>query len=127
MEENFNVNKKMFGKKLREARINNNLTQSELAEKIGISQNFLGDIERGIKLPSLSKLVLIANTLKVSLDFLFADSLDNIWIYVKFLDTFFENFFIFMRPLSSLYYILNLYWYKWYTELLTSLFTPIQI
>lgn len=49
------------------------------------------------------------------------------WIYVKFLDTFFENFFIFMRPLSSLYYILNLYWYKWYTELLTSLFTPIQI
>ena len=34
------------------------------------------------------------------------------WIYVKFLDTFFENFFIFMRPLSSLYYILNLYWYK---------------
>ena len=72
MEENFNVNKKMFGKKLREARINNNLTQSELAEKIGISQNFLGDIERGIKL------VLIANTLKVSLDFLFADSLNNI-------------------------------------------------
>jgi len=43
------------------------------------------------------------------------------WIYVKFLDTFFENFFIFMRPLSSLYYILNLYWYKWYTELLTFL------
>lgn len=33
LEENFNVNKKMFGKKLREARINNNLTQSELAEK----------------------------------------------------------------------------------------------
>lgn len=37
---------------------------------------------------------------------------ERIWIYVKFLDTFFENFFIFMRPLSSLYYILNLYWYK---------------
>ena len=49
------------------------------------------------------------------------------WIYVKFLDTFFENFFIFMSPLSSLYYILNLYWYKWYTELLTSPFTPIRI
>ncbi len=78
MEESFNINKKLFGKKLREARTNCNLTQGELAEKIGISQNFLGDIERGIKLPSLSKLVLIANTLKVSLDFLFADSLDNI-------------------------------------------------
>ena len=49
------------------------------------------------------------------------------WIYVKFLDTFFENFFIYMRPLSLLHYILNLYWYKWYTELLMSPFTPIQI
>lgn len=53
-------------------------TQFELAEEIGVSQNFLGDIERGIKLPSLSKLILLSNTLKVSLDTLFADSLDNI-------------------------------------------------
>ena len=78
VEENFNINKKSFGKKIKEARSSRNLTQGELAEKIGISQNFLGDIERGIKLPSLSKLILISNTLKVSLDFLFSDSLDNI-------------------------------------------------
>ena len=39
-----------------------------------------------------------------------------LWIYVKFLDTFFENFFIYMRPLSFLYDILNLHWYKWYTS-----------
>ena len=37
----------------------------------------------------------------------------------------FEYFFIYMRPLSLLDYILKLYWYKWYTELLTSPFTPI--
>lgn len=72
------INKKLFGKKIKDARTNLDLTQFQLAEKIGVSQNFLGDIERGIKLPSLSKLILLSNTLKVSLDFLFADSLDNI-------------------------------------------------
>lgn len=75
--ENKVINKKMFGKKVKESRIKIDMTQFELAEKIGVSQNFLGDIERGIKLPSLSKLILLSNTLKVSLDYLFADSLDN--------------------------------------------------
>ena len=72
------INKKLFGKKVKDARTKMDLTQFELAEEIGVSQNFLGDIERGIKLPSLSKLILLSNTLKVSLDFLFADSLDNV-------------------------------------------------
>lgn len=71
------INKKLFGKRVKEARENMSLTQSVLAEKLGVSQNFLGDIERGIKLPSVSKLIQISNTLKVSLDTLFADSLDN--------------------------------------------------
>lgn len=72
------INKKLFGKKIKDARLKMELTQFELAEKIGVSQNFLGDIEIGIKLPSLPKLILLSNTLKVSLDFLFSDSLDNI-------------------------------------------------
>ena len=78
MEDFCNINKKLFGKRLKESRTKNNMTQYELAEKIGVSQNFLGDIERGIKLPSLSKIILMANTLKVSLDYLFADSLDTL-------------------------------------------------
>ena len=73
-----NINKNSFGKRLREYRNELGLTQSELAEKINVSQNFLGDLERGVKLPSLEKLILLANTLKVSLDYLFADSLDNV-------------------------------------------------
>lgn len=77
MEKNI-INKKLFGKKIKDARLKMDLTQFELAEEIGVSQNFLGDIERGIKLPSLSKLIVLSNTLKVSLDFLFSDSLDNI-------------------------------------------------
>ena len=71
------INKISFGKKIRNARTNMGLTQFELAEKINTSPNFLGDIERGIKLPSLNKLILLANTLKLSLDSLFTDSLNN--------------------------------------------------
>lgn len=72
------INKKQFGKKIKEAREKLNLTQFELAEKIGVSQNFLGDIERGIKLPSLGKLIQLSNVLKLSLDSMFSDSLDNV-------------------------------------------------
>ncbi len=72
------INQKAFGNKVKTAREKMNLTQFELAEKIGVSQNFLGDIERGIKLPSLNKLIILSNTLKVSLDSMFSDSLDNI-------------------------------------------------
>lgn len=72
------LKKKAFGKKIKKARVKNNLTQFELAEKLGLSQNFVGDIERGIKLPSLPKLIELCNTLKLSLDYLFSESLDNI-------------------------------------------------
>lgn len=71
------INKKAFGKKIKIARENLGLTQFELAEEIEVSPNFLGDIERGIKLPSLNKLILLSNTLKLSLDSMFAESLDN--------------------------------------------------
>ncbi len=72
------INKKLFGKKIKEARDRLGFTQFELAEKIGVSQNFLGDIERGIKLPSLNTLIQLSNILKLSLDSMFSDSLNNI-------------------------------------------------
>ena len=72
------INKKSFGMKIKAGREKLNLTQFELAEKIDVSPNFLGDIERGIKLPSLKTLILLSNTLKLSLDSMFSDSLNNI-------------------------------------------------
>lgn len=72
------VNKILFGKRLKDAREKLKLTQFELAELVGISQNFLGDIERGIKLPSIETLIKLSNTLKISLDSMFMDSLNNI-------------------------------------------------
>ena len=71
------INKLIFGKKIKAKRERLNLTQYALADTIGVSQNFLGDIERGKKLPSLETLIKLSNTLKISLDSLFAESLDN--------------------------------------------------
>lgn len=72
------IDQKSFGKKIKDARKKMDFTQFELAEKINVSQNFLGDIERGLKLPSLPKLILLSNTLKLSLDSMFLDSLNNV-------------------------------------------------
>lgn len=71
------INTIAFGKKIREARKKFGYTQLELSEILKISPNFLGDIERGKKLPSLNKTIVIANELKLNLEYLFFESLDN--------------------------------------------------
>ena len=47
------------------------LTQAELAEKTGLSDNFIGLIERGVKHPTLETLNKIAEALQVQLSELF--------------------------------------------------------
>lgn len=49
------------------------LTQAQLAEKVGLSDNFVGLIERGIGHPTLEKLDQIARTLKVPIKELFME------------------------------------------------------
>ena len=66
-----------LGSHVRRARKAAGMTQYELAERLGISTSFLGHIERGSRKASLETLVKISNELKVSLDDLMEDSLDN--------------------------------------------------
>ena len=75
---NNSINQMAFGKRIRDARTKLGMSRSKLAEELDISTNFLGDIERGIKLPSVPNLILLANILKISLDTLFCDSLNNV-------------------------------------------------
>ncbi|MDD2627488.1 MAG: helix-turn-helix transcriptional regulator [Clostridia bacterium] len=72
------VNGKDLGIRIRKARKEKELTQFALAEEVGVSSNFLGDVERGIKSPSLDTIVCIANVLDVSLDYLLFESLSYI-------------------------------------------------
>ena len=52
-----------MGKRLKIERTNLNLTQEHLAEDVGLSPAYIGQIERGERNISLDKLVLIAPSL----------------------------------------------------------------
>lgn len=47
----------MPGQRLRLARMDKGYTQQELAEKAGIGNVYLGEIERGLKMPRLKALL----------------------------------------------------------------------
>ncbi len=58
---------KILGQKIAKRRIDVNLTQEELAEKVGISRVYMGYIEQGRNAPSLEVLQKIASTIKVKI------------------------------------------------------------
>lgn len=60
-----------MGKKIAELRKEKNMTQSEFAEKIGISFQAVSNWERGNSMPDIAKLKDIANIFEVTLDELF--------------------------------------------------------
>ena len=66
---------KEFGLRVREARKNRNMTIAALSEKIDISENYLARIESDNGNAGLGTIIKLCNELKVSLDFLFQDSL----------------------------------------------------
>lgn len=66
-----------IGAKIRAARKSKKLRQEDLAEKTGLSPNYIGMVERGEKVPSLESFINIANALDVSADVLLADVLNN--------------------------------------------------
>jgi transcriptional regulator with XRE-family HTH domain len=57
-----------FGKNLETALYNRRLTQTELAEKIGVSKMSVSRYVNGQKLPSVPKLILISKAVRVSMD-----------------------------------------------------------
>lgn len=59
-----------IGKKLRELRIEQNLTQNEVAILTGIKRSSIASYELNEQLPPVDKLIQLANLYKVSLDYL---------------------------------------------------------
>jgi DNA-binding XRE family transcriptional regulator len=62
-----------FGRRLRELRLQRNLTQSEMARKFGIDRSFISDVERGRKSISLPMIEVIALGMNLTLAKLFED------------------------------------------------------
>lgn len=66
-----------LGQRIKEERIKSGLTQEALGELTEITSSYVGQIERGERKVTLSKLVNIANVLKVSIDYLLLDELNS--------------------------------------------------
>mgnify|MGYP001183752447 CR=1 FL=1 len=65
----------LLGRRIRDERKKRNYTQEQLAELVGVSDAYIGQIERGERSPTLETLVKIGNRLGVTIDYLLHDSL----------------------------------------------------
>lgn len=74
--------KEEFGSRLRETRTQKGYTLQSLAQKAGTGAAYLGEIERGLKMPSLNSFIRIAEALDVSADYLLRNELTSGGSYV---------------------------------------------
>jgi transcriptional regulator with XRE-family HTH domain len=65
--------RKLFGARLRELRHEKNMLQGELADKVGVRESFVSDIENAKKEPCLEVIKMLADGLGVSLRRMFWD------------------------------------------------------
>lgn len=71
------MDKVELGKKILEARKKMGYTQESLAEKADIGVMYLGEIERGVKMPSLKIFTKIIVALEISADYVLRDELPS--------------------------------------------------
>lgn len=71
------LTKQEIGLRIRECRVNNNLTQAQFAESIDISINFLSEIENGKKGLSYETLYNICSKHSVSADYILFGTAPN--------------------------------------------------
>lgn len=71
------MDKKELGKKIREARNKCGMTQEALAEKADIGAVYLGEIERGLKMPSVSVFIKLIEALDISADYILRDEVSS--------------------------------------------------
>ena len=68
---------KKLGMRVRQQRLLNELTQAELARRVGVSSALIGHIERGEKKASMETVVALCNAMAVSPSVLLQDSLTD--------------------------------------------------
>lgn len=66
-----------IGRKIKEARIEHEMSQEFLASKCNISTSFMGHIERGTRKMSLETFLSICTVLDLSADYLLSEELPN--------------------------------------------------
>ena len=71
------VDYEKMGARVRQQREQNDLTQGQLARKVGVTGSFIGHIERGEKKASVETVVALCNALEISPSVLLQDSLSD--------------------------------------------------
>ena len=64
----------LLGQRIREQRKKKGWTMDKLAEKVNLSVNYVGDLERGVKTPSLETFIRIVEAFDVPADVLIRDA-----------------------------------------------------
>ncbi len=62
-----------IGEKIKRCRKRKNMSQQEFAEFLGISQNYLSEIENGVHIPSLKKISQLAEKMNTTVAKLLGD------------------------------------------------------
>lgn len=71
------MEKLALGKRIRESRLKKGYTQQLLAEQAQIGEVYLGEIERGMKMPSLNSFIKLIEALGISADYVLRDELSS--------------------------------------------------
>ena len=66
-----------IGKRFKQRREELGLTQEQLAEKLGLTVNYISTIERGTSFPRCEKLILLLNGLETTADAIFCDVVEK--------------------------------------------------
>ncbi len=67
-----------FSDKVRKLRIQNNLSQEELSEKLDVSRQTISKWEAGNTFPEIEKLISMSDFFQVSIDYLLRDNIMNV-------------------------------------------------
>ena len=71
------MDKLILGKRIRQARLQKGYTQQALAVQADIGEVYLGEIERGLKMPSMNIFIKIIEALQISADYVLRDELTS--------------------------------------------------
>ena len=76
------MEKASLGQKLRQARLRKGYSQQALAEMADMGNVYLGEIERGLKMPSLNSFIKLIEALDVSADYILRNELPSGQVYI---------------------------------------------
>lgn len=75
------MDKLTMGDRVKETRRKQGMTQEQLAEKVDVSLEYISQIERGLKMPSMQVFVKLVEVLDASADYLLRDSVSTRNLY----------------------------------------------